>query len=173
MTAPFKLICDAAGASLAAMAMIAAMAAQAPQGATGRGVPQSTGFAAPTNLKALPRGITGQQVHDLMEQWQAALGTRCNSCHAEDREKTDPDGRPVLDFAADSKPMKEIARIMFRMTEEINNNYVARIDGSGIPVTCGTCHRGHLGPEPYPIPSDAGSDRSSGAPSQGEKALPE
>jgi hypothetical protein len=40
------------------------------------------------------------------------------------------------------------------MTEEINANFVARIDSSGAPVTCGTCHRGHLGPEPFSAPHE-------------------
>jgi hypothetical protein len=28
------------------------------------------------------------------------------------------------------------------------------VKNSGAPVTCGTCHRGHLGPEPFVIPPD-------------------
>ena len=63
---------------------------------------------APTNLKVLPKEITGQQVHDLMEQWRAALGVHCDSCHAEDRENTSPDGGVLLKFADDSKPMKRL-----------------------------------------------------------------
>jgi len=35
---------------------------------------------------------------------------------------------------------------MYTMTEDINQRYIARIDGSGMPVTCGTCHHGHVGP---------------------------
>jgi len=38
------------------------------------------------------------------------------------------------------------------MVEEINANYISKIDSSGEPVTCGTCHRGHLGPEPFAAP---------------------
>jgi len=45
--------------------------------------------------------------------------------------------------------MKSVARIMYTMTDEINTRYIARIDGSGVPVTCGTCHRGKMGPEPF------------------------
>jgi hypothetical protein len=100
-------------------------------------------------LKVLPRDLSGQQVHDIMERWESALGAQCDSCHAEDRVNIGPNGRPLLDFAADSKPMKRVARTMFVMTEEINIKYVATIDSSGVPVTCGTCHRGHLGPEPF------------------------
>jgi hypothetical protein len=43
---------------------------------------------------------------------------------------------------------------MFKMMEQINVDYIGKIDSSGEPVTCGTCHRGHLGPEPYKIPDE-------------------
>lgn len=106
-------------------------------------------FPAPTNLKVLPRDLTGKQVRELMEEWSKSLGVRCDSCHAEDLDGVGPDGRPPLKFADDSKQMKAIARLMYAMTDEINTNYVAKIEGSGLPVTCGTCHRGHVSPEPF------------------------
>jgi hypothetical protein len=139
-------------AMLTCAALILTTAAQTPQGRQGVSsspLPQTRIFPAPTNLKVLPKEMTGEQVHDLMEDWTASLGAQCNSCHAEDRENIGPDGRPSLRFEADSKPMKAVARTMYTMTEEINTKYVASIDNSGIPVTCGTCHRGHLGPEPF------------------------
>ena len=34
------------------------------------------------------------------------------------------------------------------MVQEINTQYIGKIDNSGAPVTCGTCHRGHLDPQP-------------------------
>jgi hypothetical protein len=113
-------------------------------------------FPAPTNLKVLPKNLTGQQVHDIMEQWEGSLGAHCNTCHTADPKNIGPNGRPRLDFVDDSKPEKATARAMFAMTEDINKNYVAKIDSSGAPVTCGTCHRGHLGPEPFAIPEDKG-----------------
>lgn len=152
MKPSFLFVSTAAAALLTAAAFIVTTAAQVPQGVqdvTSNPPPQPRTFPAPTNLKVLPRELTGEQVHHLMEQWTASLGTHCNSCHAEDRENIGPDGRPLLNFAADSKPMKAVARTMFTMTEEINTKYVASIDNSGVPVTCGTCHRGHLGPEPF------------------------
>lgn len=106
-------------------------------------------YPAPTNLKVLPKDLTGQQLHEIMEQWAAALGTHCNSCHVQDPSHIRPNGRPDLNYADDSKEMKQTARIMFKMTEDINLNYVSMIDNSGAPVTCGTCHRGHIGPEPF------------------------
>jgi hypothetical protein len=45
--------------------------------------------------------------------------------------------------------MKKNARIMYTMTDKINADYVAKVDGSGLPVTCGTCHRGEISPDPF------------------------
>lgn len=111
-------------------------------------------FPAPTNLKVLPKDLTGQQVHELMEGWEAALGAHCSTCHATDPKNIGPNGRPRLNFADDSKPEKSTARLMYKMVEDINKNYVSMIDSSGAPVTCGTCHRGHLGPEPFVAPPE-------------------
>ncbi len=126
---------------------------QAPQGSerAGTNPPAASPrtFPAPSNLQVFPKDLSGQQVHDIMEQWAYSLGVRCDSCHAEDPNDIGPDGRPRLNFADDSKRMKGTARIMYRMTEEINSNYVAKVEGSGIPITCGTCHRGEISPEPF------------------------
>ncbi|SPE19088.1 Cytochrome c family protein (modular protein) [Candidatus Sulfotelmatomonas gaucii] len=137
-----------------AMALFArASLSQAPQGP--QLAPPRT-FPAPTNLKVLPEDLSGQQVHDIMEHWAGSLGTQCDSCHAEDQENAAPDGHPRLNFADDSKPMKAVARLMYRMTEEINNNYIPKGRGSDIPVTCGTCHRGRVSPEPFTIQAPSG-----------------
>lgn len=138
-------------AALLAAAGILLMAAQNPPQGPG-GAPVS--YLAPTNLKVLPRDMSGAQVHDVMEQWKMQLNVDCNACHANNKEKTAADGRPLLDFADDSKPEKAVARVMYTMTEEINARYIAKIDGSGMPVTCGTCHRGRIGPEPLTFPLD-------------------
>ena len=104
---------------------------------------------APTNLKVLPKTLTGEQVHEIMEGWEAALGTHCDNCHTADPKNIGPNGKPRLNFADDSKPAKSTARLMYKMTIDINENYVSMVDNSGAPVTCGTCHRGHLSPEPF------------------------
>ena len=163
----------AASLLLAAAVFAGSTAAQAPQGPHGDAgspapaTPPRT-YPAPTNLKVLPKDLTGQQVHDIMKQWSASLGSRCDSCHAEDPDTLGPDGEPRLKFADDSRPMKSVARTMYTMTEEINSIYIARLEGSGLPVTCGTCHRGHVGPEPFdassqpqkpPMPAPADQNR--------------
>jgi hypothetical protein len=109
---------------------------------------------APTNLKVLPKTLTGDQVHEIMEGWEAALGTHCDTCHTADPKNIGPNGRPRLNFADDTKPEKSTARLMYKMTLDINENYVSMVDSSGAPVTCGTCHRGHLGPEPFVAPKE-------------------
>ena len=129
----------------------AAQAAQAPPR-------RMRSYPAPKNLKVLPKNLTGQQVHRIMEGWAGSLGVHCNTCHAEDPNHLGPNGRPRLDFASDSKPEKSTARLMYKMTKDINENYVSMVPvkaGAPTPhVTCGTCHRGHKDPEPFVIPRE-------------------
>ena len=110
-------------------------------------------YPAPTNLKVLPHNLTGQQVHEIMQTWAGELGARCTTCHVVDKTKTSPDGKPVIDFANDHKEEKQTARIMVKMVEQINADYIAKIDSSGTPVSCGTCHRGELSPDPFVPPT--------------------
>lgn len=150
--------------------LLVTMGAQTPQTTPAVSSPLGSAYPEPTNLQVLPRELTGQQVHELMEKWKTGLGMDCAACHAEDKQKVDADGRPLLNFASDAKAQKAVARLMYTMTEEINAKYIARIDTSGLPVTCGTCHRGHLGPVPFsdsqvqtpsePVRSDSPSDSS-------------
>lgn len=102
----------------------------------------------PTNLQVLPKDLTGEQVHEIMEKWEGELGTGCKTCHTASKE-LGPNGKPQLNFADDSKDEKKTARKMVKMVEDINSNTISKIDSSGAPVTCGTCHRGHLSPEPF------------------------
>ena len=69
-----------------------------------------------------------------------------------------PNGRPRLNFADDSKPEKKTARLMYKMTNDINDNYVSMVDEGTAKVTCGTCHRGHLKPETYVPPPRSTTD---------------
>ena len=150
----------AATALLTAGLLAAAASAQSPQqgpppggqqGPPGGGPPRS--FPPPTNLKVLPKDLTGQQVRDIMEIWEGSLGAHCNTCHAADPKNVGPNGRPRLNFADDSKPEKATARLMFTMMEDINKSYLKKLDDSP-KITCGTCHRGHLDPEPFVIPPE-------------------
>lgn len=158
----FSLFAVAAATLVAALAV--STTAQAPQApaagnppARNAGGPPPTPrtFPKPTNLKVLPKDLTGQQVREIMEGWEGSLGGNCGTCHTADPKNIGPNGRPRLNFADDSKPEKQVARMMFKMTEDINGNYVSMIkENSGITVTCGTCHRGKVTPEPFAAPPE-------------------
>jgi Photosynthetic reaction centre cytochrome C subunit len=143
-----------AGRSLVFAAQGQAPIPPPPQSQPGAPPPPPHEMPAPTNLKVLPKDLTGPQVHEIMEKWEGELGTSCKTCHAADPKNLGPNGKPRLNFADDSKEDKQTARKMFKMVEDINANYISKIDSSGMPVTCGTCHRGHLGPEPFAAPED-------------------
>ena len=83
---------------------------------------------APTNLKVLPKNMTGEQVHEVMHKWAGELGTECTTCHAVDPNRKMPNGRPAMNFADDSKPEKKTARLMLRMVEDINKNYLSKVE---------------------------------------------
>jgi len=98
------------------------------------------------NLKVLPKNITKQQMHEVMEEWEHALGARCSFCHVRNEETK------KMDFASDAKPEKEMARHMYQMTQKLNKKYFgAKKDTTGMimesGVNCNTCHRGVSHPE--------------------------
>jgi len=167
----------AATALFAVAAFAVSTVAQAPQAASpapGQAPPAGArpprSFPSPTNLKVLPKDLTGEQVHEIMEKWEGSLGTHCNTCHAADPKNIGPNGRPRLNFADDSKEEKLTARLMYKMMEDINVNYIAKVPNSDEGVSCGTCHRGHLGPEPFVIPDDDHDHDHPGAPPAGAPA---
>ena len=144
-----------------------------PQGGGPGGRPMRS-FPAPTNLQVLPKDLTGQQVHDIMEKFAGDLGVHCDFCHAADPKNLGPNGRPRMNFADDSKPDKQIARIMLTMTQQMNKDYISKAmdldkDGMGKPVNCGTCHRGHAMPEDFVIPRE---ERPGGGPGAGPGGPP-
>lgn len=98
------------------------------------------------NLKVLPKNITGEQMHKVMEEWEHALGARCSFCHERNEETK------KMDFASDAKPEKQMARDMFKMTQAINKKYFhSKKDSTGVVVesnvNCYSCHRGVSHPE--------------------------
>ncbi len=109
----------------------------------------------PTNIKALPKDITGDQVIQRMRQFTGDLGVECEFCHSRN-----PETRRN-DFASDANPVKETARAMIRMTDDINTKYLAQLTIAGKaadPATCGTCHRGMAHPEVFvPKPREPGN----------------
>jgi hypothetical protein len=173
---PSSLAFPARMAVLAAALFAAASVAQDPQsappatpaaapapGAAMQATPrQPRSYPAPTNLKVLPKDLTGAQVHEIMEGWAGDLGVHCDTCHAADPKNLGPNGKPRLNFASDEKDEKEMARIMYQMLEADKKDYVAKVaaldkmDEPAAPLTCGTCHRGQLDPEKFTPPQQPG-----------------
>jgi hypothetical protein len=115
----------------------------------------------PTNIKALPKDITGDDVNKLMHQYEADLGVECEFCHARN-----PETRRN-DFPSDANPVKDKARVMIRMTADLNTKYLTQISDrkSTDPVTCGTCHRGSSTPEVFvPKPREGNHPPAAAAP---------
>jgi tetratricopeptide (TPR) repeat protein len=89
----------------------------------------------------LPKEIAHDELRGMMGGFARALDVRCVHCHFGE------EGKPVKpeDFAKDDKPTKAIAREMMRMTQDLNDKYLANLaDRSDPPlrVQCVTCHHG-------------------------------
>lgn len=98
-----------------------------------------------TNLKVLPKDISKGDLTTLMRDFSSAMGVRCGFCHV----RTDPSPRSEVDWASDSKPEKETARVMMRMTRLINTEQIPKIttkDPDRVEVKCATCHHGQERP---------------------------
>jgi cytochrome c553 len=117
------------------------------------------------NLQVFPRDISRDELIGSMRVFTRSLGVRCNHCHV----VTATEPKEVLDFAADAKEEKKIARVMLSMTTEIDSTWMARVETaeghSAAPkamepqeavmsgrVGCWTCHRGKTEPEMPPPP---------------------
>lgn len=100
-----------------------------------------------TNLRALPKDISKPELEATMRGFAFALGVRCEHCHVE--KKAAASG---YDFSADDKEAKKTARVMLRMVDRINHNYLGKLErGDGSPVIhveCMTCHHGLTRPQP-------------------------
>ena len=157
-----SLSSPAALSLLTAAIFTVATVAQTPQAPSEGGGRRPRNYPPPTNLKVLPKDLNGQQVRDIMEHWAGDLGVHCDACHAADPNNVGPNGRPRLKFEDDSKDEKKMARIMYTMTEDIKANYVKKVadmdkmESPAAPLTCGTCHRGHLDPEAFVPPKEEG-----------------
>ena len=158
-------ICRFLSSAVAVSLLAGAMAA----GARAQQEPATRHFPKPKNLKVLPKNLTGDQVHKIMRGWAGALGQKCSACHAQfpDHRKN-ARGFPELDFPSDANPRKQMARIMVRMVRADRTAYIAKVNDIDkkmdenrsapppAPLTCGTCHRGHLHPRPYIPPQRQG-----------------
>ena len=97
-----------------------------------------------TNLQVLPRDIPREELVRIMRGFTGALGVRCNHCHV----GPGPATLEGFDFASDAKETKRVARVMMRMTGEINGRLLPQTGRSPLTeVRCMTCHRGAAKPE--------------------------
>ena len=120
---------------------------------TGNVVVAQGGQDTPLDLEVLPKTWSRRQVGALMQTFNTSLGVECSHCHAEDPDAPAPlpGQNPRLDYSLNTKPEKEIARHMLRMTMEINTD--ARMpdeDASVEKISCYTCHRGEATPAKEP-----------------------
>src|SRR5262249_52599545 len=120
------------------------------------GIPIVAGLAAALAVQAAPRrSPPGKNVRVLtsLKTWEelygsmlfvsAALGVRCDHCHA------------GSDFDRDEKPTKETARKMMKMVFELR-----RWAPPSSEIPCYTCHRGQPKPQSTPpLATDAGEKR--------------
>src|SRR5262245_2161720 len=94
-----------------------------------------------SNLEVLPKDITPEDLRATMAGFTRALGVRCSYCHVSQEGKPP---RPE-DYALDDKLTKRKARDMLRMTKDINDIYLTRLESRATPqltVRCITCHHG-------------------------------
>jgi Photosynthetic reaction centre cytochrome C subunit len=109
------------------------------------------GGAPPTNLQVLPKDWTRQQVVQVMQGFNMALGVACNYCHVE-MVGAPPNEKGVtpIDAAPDDKQTKKTARVMLRMVNQINEtlgNQLGKPASEVTRVQCATCHRGQAIPK--------------------------
>ena len=96
-----------------------------------------------TNLQVLPKDIREDQLIGIMKGATQALGVRCWYCH-----DGSGDDLSTYNFAADTKEPKATARVMLRLTSQLNAALkdVGPHKGDTGKVTCQTCHRGNKTP---------------------------
>jgi hypothetical protein len=138
---------------------ILSAAAQSAPAAPPAGAPAQPAARAPykpQNLKVLPEDTDFRKV---MRGYAGDLGVECEFCHA-----VNPATKRV-DPPSDANPVKETARFMIQLTDDLNNKYLAEMPNRRYadPITCGTCHRGEKHPSIYVPPPRPEGNRPPGA----------
>src|SRR5262249_8392569 len=90
-----------------------------------------------TNLQYFPKTTSREELVGIMRGFSFSLGVRSQYCHA----GTDGPDLKDMNFASDDKETKRTARVMLRMVDAINQQYIAKV-GTNQParVECVTCH---------------------------------
>ena len=111
-----------------------------------QGYAQGKIFENPKNLTVLPDDISPAELSRTMRNFALGLGLRCTNCHVGE------EGKPLTtyDFASDDKPMKEKARLMLNMVNQINQTFIPELNEierkERVAVRCVSCHRGQQKP---------------------------
>jgi len=96
------------------------------------------------NIQVLPKDITPDQLMAVMRTWNEVLNVDCVFCHKGQV------GQPwsTFDFTDDSKVRHQVARLMVRATNQLNEQFAELGDpDQPMKVTCATCHRRNRHPE--------------------------
>jgi tetratricopeptide (TPR) repeat protein len=99
----------------------------------------------PKNLTVLPTTTTAKELQRAMITFTSSLGVRCVYCHVGEEGKD----LSEFDFISDDKPEKDKARIMMKMVNAVNAEYLAdfhKVNAPSVEVTCVTCHHGNALP---------------------------
>lgn len=96
----------------------------------------------PVNLKVLPHDISRRDLRKRMRQYKEQLGVDCGYCHDKNRDTGE------IDYVSDHNPLKDKARTMMVMTNEINEKFLSRFGDRRYadPFECAGCHRGQPKP---------------------------
>lgn len=95
--------------------------------------PEPPASASHKNLQILG-GVPNSQLGDIMRSFGMSLGVECTHCHVQGN------------FASEDNPKKAIARVMMKMTHDLNESTPALKN----EVKCYTCHKGQADPASRP-----------------------
>jgi hypothetical protein len=118
-----------------------------PQQPPPEGAHQKRPLPKPTNLQVFPKDMDPERLMEAMHHISGSLGVHCDYCHEIDETTHHPN------FASDANPKKTTARLMIRMSREINEKYISQVNAKA-SVSCGTCHRGSPKPQAFVPPPE-------------------
>ena len=75
------------------------------------------------NLQVLPEDTGPEELSTIMRGFVSALDVRCEYCH----DDTNGHRLSQIDFAADTKEAKDIARVMLEMVQAINGEALTQL----------------------------------------------
>src|SRR5437867_9471110 len=94
------------------------------------------GGAPPENLQVLPKDWTRQQVVQVMQGFNMALGVGCNYCHVEQAgAQPNEKGQLPIDAPKDDKQQKKTARVMMKMVAQVNDTFGSQLGKAAADVT--------------------------------------